>query len=1490
MSLLPFQAWDDFDTYTIGTNVVGHTLRGGGAPTYKPRSGSAAILPYKKRYLEFLTDATTDYHAVTVDAVDADANRATFDIVFSFSMSLCTVEELHVYARGAGTGTMTDFLRARIVLASGAIAIDKMVGSAYTAGAGLALGYVALTADHSYIGRFRGNGGTISLRIWDATLGRYLEPATTPAFLLPGVAGNFATSPDSVAASITGDIDLRVMLAMNDWTPAAIQYVLAKYNGTTQGAYLLSIGAAGTIGMEWVDSGGTLRGAASTVATGFTDLSTRWIRATLDVDNGAAGRDIKFYTSVDGVTWTQLGTTVTQAGTTTIKDGTDLLTVGAYGNTGAGGPTSGTIYRALVYNGIAGTVVADFNPGAYGAPGATTMSSVTGEVWTINSSGTSPASIFARTSWDLKVSGMTPTAAGWIGVGGRHSTLTGKVAAFNFVQVATHARNLLESGDDFNDALWTNTTAWVVPNAINSPVPSSLYYKLRGDLIINVGGSGSRRTQAFVATATSQCYSVYVHKSVGASVSILLFNSTTATTLANISLNFDTGVQSIVTGSANAVVALPDGWYRVSIYATAGITIGNTLISYVYAGLTSSGAGDAVYASEARVDDGTTPLAFEIAAPCPRTNTERTAWLNGTVLPGESGIRAVLAKMRSTGYDSSGAPYTATRKAYFSNFGYHSAAQDTPALQPYDNYIIGVPSISREMPVSAGGIATLNIGKLRLSNPAALVPGGAYLLLPGTAGAYASTPDSAAASITGDIDLRADLSLVDWTPSVVQEIISKNATDSTDFSYLLRLDVGGGITLYWSLNGTTLKSASSVGAPVVADGGRIWIRATLDVDNGAGGQDARFYYSTNGGTTWIAIGGVVTVATAGNIFDSAALPKIGARGATGSGGPANGTVYRAQIYNGIAGTLAVDFNLSGVVKGTPSFSGPLGEVWTINGTAKILQNEDKLPGVRDDLLREHWQRDGLEVIMLDPTWPVLDGIHVLRGRLGAPTAPSLGVIEFPITDMSEFLNKRLVSTRIASGDWATQYKAKIWGLARAIELVGDHATLVYYISDGALNPDLDNDGFPHLMDVTPAAFSHIGTIAGLTVTAVNTITGEITASANHGMVNGYRLRYPSGTPPLSLLNNTNYWIVGTTPGTDKYKLSLTQGGAAITGGGSSTGAPFNGFGYTFDTTNGTVTLAASPVGRIICMNAADLRMNSGLHHVSGVLYDMVFNALGLSLNYFDSANYDAAVAVDVADGAYTGYHMKVGAGETGSAVIPKILTGMRAWLSMAPDGMVQMGSVALPSATPVASYGVSDVKEATLRMTDSVRNVDFSKAVVTSGPWFLVGGPVNTPGVNISGVYNITSQESMQGKQPIDTTVSPWTDDTSPPLDNYAAASDADQAFTFDSYGYIFTGDVLTRLLEFHRQKLGTFEFETTLPAIERSIGETISLEFPRLGFKQWTAADPASPDNTATIDSRNCTIIGHYLKVNAAGSSYDGVGLKVSRRLPGYYRTSNFN
>lgn len=185
---------------------------------------------------------------------------------------------------------------------------------------------------------------------------------TGSGFQLNGVGSNYATAPDAAALDITGDLDLRVKLSMVDWgTSAADQYIMMKYtNAVGNRSYGIWV-RSNTIRLGWTADGSTGNLAVSTANIPFSNNSTGWIRATLDVNNGASGRDITFYTSTDGTNWTQLGNVVTQAGTTSIFSGNAELVFGQFAVGNNNNPLNGTIYRAQVLNGIGGTTAFDAN-------------------------------------------------------------------------------------------------------------------------------------------------------------------------------------------------------------------------------------------------------------------------------------------------------------------------------------------------------------------------------------------------------------------------------------------------------------------------------------------------------------------------------------------------------------------------------------------------------------------------------------------------------------------------------------------------------------------------------------------------------------------------------------------------------------------------------------------------------------------------------------------------------------------------------------------------------------------------------------------------------------------------------------------------------------------------------------------------------------------------------------------------------------------------
>ncbi len=220
---------------------------------------------------------------------------------------------------------------------------------------------------------------------------RFATLVSERALVLPGTSGTYAGTPDSAATSITGDLDLRVRAAPDDWTPAlAFEFLDKMQSDFVEHSYLLRLNTDGKLSLYWTQDGTTLRSATSTAAVGAQDGVAKWVRATLDVDNGAGGRDIKFYISDDGVSWTQLGTTVTQSGVTSVYDGTASVQIGGE-RSGVAGIFAGKIYAAEIRNGIDGAVAARFNPldaalHVSATPASFTAS--TGEVWTLNGGAT----------------------------------------------------------------------------------------------------------------------------------------------------------------------------------------------------------------------------------------------------------------------------------------------------------------------------------------------------------------------------------------------------------------------------------------------------------------------------------------------------------------------------------------------------------------------------------------------------------------------------------------------------------------------------------------------------------------------------------------------------------------------------------------------------------------------------------------------------------------------------------------------------------------------------------------------------------------------------------------------------------------------------------------------------------------------------------------------------------------------------------------------
>lgn len=171
--------------------------------------------------------------------------------------------------------------------------------------------------------------------------------------------GTYASTPDAAALDIVGDFEITARLQPTAWTTGTDQIVVGKRQTVVQHSYRFGLFTGG-LKFFWSVDGTTILSATSTATVPYT-TEAAWVRVTFDVDNGASGNTATFYTAADAATeptsWTQLGTPVVTAGVTSIFSSTSQVEFGS--NLLGGGQVVGVLKRAIIRNGIGGTVVCD---------------------------------------------------------------------------------------------------------------------------------------------------------------------------------------------------------------------------------------------------------------------------------------------------------------------------------------------------------------------------------------------------------------------------------------------------------------------------------------------------------------------------------------------------------------------------------------------------------------------------------------------------------------------------------------------------------------------------------------------------------------------------------------------------------------------------------------------------------------------------------------------------------------------------------------------------------------------------------------------------------------------------------------------------------------------------------------------------------------------------------------------------------------------------
>lgn len=219
--------------------------------------------------------------------------------------------------------------------------------------------------------------------------------------------------------------------------------------------------------------------------------------------------------------------------------------------------------------------------------------------------------------------------------------------------------------------------------------------------------------------------------------------------------------------------------------------------------------------------------------------------------------------------------------------------------------------------------------------------GSTYLESTGDVADFASTPDTAVLDITGDLDLRVEAE-ADWYAIGAQSLLGKWEATGSQKAYMLRLE-NGSLVLHHSTDGFT-GGAFAQQLPMLPR--RAALRATLDIDNGAGGRTVRFYWARTIAGPWTEFGTPQTLAGTTATFASTAPLKVAPADLTVAiqRFPFTGKAYKAEVRSGINGTIVANPDFTAQASGTTSFADSAGRTWTLAGAAAITDRKVRFHG------------------------------------------------------------------------------------------------------------------------------------------------------------------------------------------------------------------------------------------------------------------------------------------------------------------------------------------------------------------------------------------------------------------------------------------------------------------------------------------------------------------------------------------------------------------
>lgn len=226
---------------------------------------------------------------------------------------------------------------------------------------------------------------------------RHFDPEHVPYATLPGTSGNFLSGGEINAWPSAGDLSVRVKVKATNLATTSFGAFCGNTDQISTGFRFYTGNGVARLGIAWWDTG--TGGFRSVVANADNPTTTDiiWVRVDVDRDNGAGGNDVWFYYSTGGITWTLIGTKVTTATVATPGYNGALgqnFGLGSQKGDASVNGLSGNYYQAVVYTDLTETTkVVDYTATGFTSNTDSTMVASTGETWTVNKSGASPATV-----------------------------------------------------------------------------------------------------------------------------------------------------------------------------------------------------------------------------------------------------------------------------------------------------------------------------------------------------------------------------------------------------------------------------------------------------------------------------------------------------------------------------------------------------------------------------------------------------------------------------------------------------------------------------------------------------------------------------------------------------------------------------------------------------------------------------------------------------------------------------------------------------------------------------------------------------------------------------------------------------------------------------------------------------------------------------------------------------------------------------------------